>query len=253
MVLATIIFKYAACFLCSMDEEQTTLGRVPSVSPLISSKTRLAMELSSLAVFEESSIALEQYPMDSEIGAEVLWDADFKGDIEGKVIADFGCGTGILGIGALLLKAGHVFFVDNDENVFAPLKQNLGRYPFFPETHSFHHAAVADFDQKADVVIQNPPFGTKKRHADRDFLLKAFATAPVIYTFHKATSREFIAKISDDHGFAVTHYYEFDFPLKMEHLFHRRRIHRIKVGCWRLEKKTTAVGCDGHKLKTETF
>ena len=87
-----------------------------------------------------------------------------------------------------------------------------------------------------------PPFGTKKKHADREFLMKAFETADVIYTFHKTTSKEFIAKISSDNGFVVTHYYEFDFPLKMEHLFHKHRIHRIKVGCWRVEKMQKTLG-----------
>ena len=215
---------------------QTTLGNVPPVLPVISSKTRLAVELSKLAVFENPNLASEQYPMDSETGAEVLWDAAFKGDIEGKTIADFGCGTGILGIGALLLDAGHVFFVDSDEKVLETLKQNLTKYPFGDASHSIHHVDVADFAQKADIVIQNPPFGTKKKHADREFLVKAFGTADIIYTFHKTTSKEFIAAVAKDHGFTITHYYEFDFPLKMEHLFHKHRIHRIKVGCWRLEK-----------------
>lgn len=228
-----------------MDDEQTkqtTLENMPSVLPVISSKVRLAVELSKLAVFEDPNLATEQYPMDSETGAEVLWDATFKGDIEGKSIADFGCGTGILGIGALLLNAGHVFFVDSDEKALETLKANLEKYPFPAAAHSVHHTDVASFGEKADVIIQNPPFGTKKKHADREFLVKAFSTADVIYTFHKTTSKEFIAKIAGDNGFTVTHYYEFDFPLKMEHLFHKHKIHRIKVGCWRLEKAQKRLG-----------
>ncbi len=225
-----------------MDDKQITLGDVPAVLPTISSKTRLAVALSKLAVFEDPSLAAEQYPMDSETGAEVLWDASFKGDIEGKRIADLGCGTGILGIGTLLMNASHVLFVDSDEKALETLRQNLALYPFPSASHSIHHTDVAAFAEKADVVIQNPPFGTKKKHADRDFLMKAFETAPIIYTFHKTTSKTFIAQISEDNGFSITHYYEFDFPLKMEHLFHKHRMHHIKVGCWRLEQMQKTLG-----------
>ncbi|MFC1753980.1 METTL5 family protein [Thermoproteota archaeon] len=202
---------------------------------LVSSKARLAIELSKLDVFEEPDLASEQYPVDSEIGADVLWNAYFQEDIEGMRIADFGCGTGILGIGALILGAKKVYFIDSDDNVLQIAKHNLARFTDMGKS-IFLHEDVRDFKEKADVVIQNPPFGTKQKHADREFLLKAFHTADIVYSFHKATSKDFIDKISSDHGFRVTHYWEYDFPLKASHLFHKRKIHRIKVGCWRLER-----------------
>ena len=68
-------------------------------------KTQLAVELSRLKTFQKPKMYLEQYPTDSEIAADMLWSADMQGDIEGKVIADLGAGTGILGIGALILGA----------------------------------------------------------------------------------------------------------------------------------------------------
>ena len=66
---------------------------------------QLAMQLSKLVSVESKKVQLEQYPTDSEIAAEILWAAFMQGDIEDKSIADFGCGNGILGIGALLLGA----------------------------------------------------------------------------------------------------------------------------------------------------
>jgi putative methylase len=202
---------------------------------LINSKARLAVELSKLSVFKEPDLSTEQYPVDSEIGADVLWNAYYQEDIEDKTIADLGCGTGLLGIGALILGAKKVFFIDSDENVIEIAKQNLASFVEMGETE-FIHSDVSDFAQKVDVVIQNPPFGTKQKHADRDFLIKAFSIADVIYSFHKATSKDFMQKISADHGFKISHYWEYDFPLKATHLFHKKKIHRIKVGCWRLEK-----------------
>ncbi|MBU0536091.1 MAG: METTL5 family protein [Nanoarchaeota archaeon] len=202
---------------------------------LVNSKARLAIELSKLEVFEDPDVSTEQYPVDSEIGADALWNAYFHDDIDDMVIADLGCGTGILGIGALILGAKKVFFVDSDENVLEIAKRNLSKFTEMGQKE-FVHADVADFNHKVDVVIQNPPFGTKTKHADRAFLIKAFSIADVIYTFHKATSKEFIQSIAADHGFDVSHYWEFDFPLKATQLFHKKRIQRIKVGCWRIER-----------------
>jgi putative methylase len=206
---------------------------------VIHSKARLAMELSRLQVFEDPSHEAEQYPTDSEVAAETLWNAYYQGDIEGKTIADLGCGTGILGIGALLLDARRIFFVDNDEKALAIARENLAAKKEMMKEDAeatFLHQDVQAFGERADVVIQNPPFGTRQKHADREFLLKAFTVAPIIYTFHKSTSDGFIKRIAEDNGFKVTHRWEFDFPLKATQLFHKRRIQRIKVACWRLEK-----------------
>lgn len=209
---------------------------------LVNSKSRLAVELSKLKVFEEPELSSEQYPMDSEIGAEVLWDAFFKGDIESRVIADLGCGTGILGIGALLLGARLVYFVDSDEKAIEIAKENLAGFEVLGRENAvFVRQEAKDFNEKVNTVIQNPPFGTKTKHADREFLMKAFEIADSVYSFHKATSKNFIEKISADNGFRIANYYEFDFPIKASHLFHKRKIHRIKVGCWRLVREKAKV------------
>lgn len=204
----------------------------------VNSKARLAVELSKLKVFDQPELSAEQYPMDSEIGAEVLWDAMFKGDIDGKVIADLGCGTGILGIGSLLLGAKLVYFVDSDEKALAIAQENIRRFGNLDKNSAvFLHMDVEKFSEKAGTVLQNPPFGTKQKHADKQFLIKAFSISDVVYSFHKATSKDFMQKISADNGFRIANYYEFDFPIKASQLFHRRKIHRIKVGCWKLERE----------------
>jgi len=203
---------------------------------MIHSKARLAIELSKLKLFDRPDAEAEQYPTDSEVAAEALWNAYYLGDIDGKIIADLGCGTGLLGIGALLLEAKKVFFLDNDEKALEIAKRNHAAFKDVTKDAVFLLQDVKEFSEKADVVIQNPPFGTRQRHADREFLIKAFETAPIIYTFHKTTSKDFISRIAEDNNYKVTHYWEFDFPLKATQLFHKKRIQRIKVGCWRLER-----------------
>ena len=98
---------------------------------------------------------------------------------------------------------------------------------------------MKDFNKKVDIVFQNPPFGVQSAHADKIFLETAFKFSDIIYTFHKIESKNFIDKISADNGFKTTHFFNFKFPLKNTQAYHTRKIHRIDVGCWRLERLKT--------------
>lgn len=196
-------------------------------------KSRLAIELSKLRSFENPKIKAEQYMTDSENAAEILWLAYMKGDLEDKTVADFGCGTGILGNGALLLGAKKVFFIDYDENALKICKENVGK----TKKAEFILQDIDKFDKKTDVVVENPPFGTKIKHADKEFLERAFKTADVVYSFHKLITREFIEKFADKNGFKVTDLIKINLPIKSSYKFHKSRIKRIEVGCWRFEKK----------------
>jgi putative methylase len=210
---------------------------------VLSTKKQLAIVLSQLKGFKEPKIKLEQYVTEADIAAEIAWNMLYRREIEGKVIADLGSGTGVLGLAVLMLGAKKVFFVDIDEKAIEVAKENL---TFLEEKLSiklkkkavFVNKDVQFFDEKVDIVVQNPPFGIQgERHADRMFLERAFAISDVVYSFHKAESKQFIAKFSDDKGFKATGYWEFDWPLKQTMKFHEKRLQRIKVGCWRLERK----------------
>lgn len=201
----------------------------------INSKKQLAVVLSRLKAFEKPSFKLEQYSTDSEIAAEIIWNAYHLGDIENKLIADLGCGTGILGIGCLFFNPKKVFFIDIDDRQLKTLDNNLKLMQL--KKYELFLGDVKNFNQKVDLVIQNPPFGVKKEHADKFFLEKAFSISKVIYSFHKIESKDFIDKISEDNNFKITHYFEFDFPLKNTMDFHTKKIKKIKVGCWRFERK----------------
>jgi len=208
---------------------------------MINSKSNLAILLSKLRLFEAPKLKAEQYTTDSEIAAAVLWQAYYLRDIENKTIADLGSGTGILGLGALLLGAKKVFFVENDKDSIKIAKKNLafiekGTKAKLSEKAIFLNRDINNFNEKVDTVIQNPPFGTKQRHADKIFLEKAFSLADVIYSFHKLKTEVFVNKISGDYGFGITNLWKFDFPIKATYSFHKKRIQRIKVGCWRMNK-----------------
>jgi len=196
------------------------------------SKSGLAIELSRLLVFKDADIRLEQYPTDSEVAADVLWFAYMKGDIKEAKIADLGAGTGILGIGALMLGSKSVYFVEKDRNAINLLKQNLAEL----ENHEIIEKDIEDFNEVVDVVIQNPPFGTKNKHLDQMFLIKAFSSANIVYSFHKTATKEYINKVAKKNDFSITDFIDFKFPLKQTHRMHKRKIHRIDVSCLRFEK-----------------
>ena len=202
------------------------------------SKSGLAVVLSKLEGFKEPKVMVEQYIMDSETGASVLWNAALLGDIKQKVSVDLGCGTGILGIGALILGAKRVYFVDSDQEALEKAKENWQKVK--SEGLAFGEAIflcqdITGFNEKVDVVFENPPFGTKVRHADRGFLERALSLAAVVYSFHKSESKNFIGAFARDKNYEVSHIWDFKFPLKATQRFHTRKIHRIDVSCFRLE------------------
>jgi len=96
-------------------------------------KKELALILSKLKDFESYDVELEQYSTPSEISAEVLWTACLNADIENKVILDAACGPGYFGIGALLLGAKKVYFVDIDEKILKIVKENINNIKKSPK------------------------------------------------------------------------------------------------------------------------
>lgn len=202
------------------------------------SKGRLAIILSKLKQFSGANAKEEQYTTDSELTAEVLTQGATLGDFADKEVVDLGAGTGILGIGALLLGAKEAVFVDKDEKVLKIAEEN---YENVKKEHPvgkalFVNKDIIEFSHNADTVVMNPPFGTKKAHADREFLDKAFKTAPIVYSFHKTTTRQFVEAFSRDSGYRITHSWNLEFPLKKTMSFHEKKIKKIEVTAYRFQQ-----------------
>lgn len=189
------------------------------------SQKSLAVRLSKLKTFTRANTTLEQYTTDSDIAAHVIHAADMLGDIEGKHVLDLGCGTGILGLGAVYYGARKATLLDVDKHAIAVAKEN---------------AAALDIDDvgyipgsvrpvQADTVIMNPPFGTKVLHADKKFLLAAFKSAPVVYSMHLFSAEDFVVQLAQDSGFEVTHVWPVSFPLKNTMRQHKKKRTYIDV------------------------
>ncbi|MAG50349.1 DNA methylase [archaeon] len=203
-------------------------------------KKQLAILLSKLKTFYKPVVKLEQYPTDSEIAADILWFSYFNKNVSDREIADLGCGTGILGLGALILDAKKVYFVDVNKDALKIAKENLS---FLEKSLGkkfnaiFVNKDVTDFNRKVDTVIENPPFGVKVKHADKKFLEKAMSISDKIYSLHKIESKDFIQGLVKKKNFEVKGIIQFKLPLKQTLDFHKRKIHVIKVGCWWLKRK----------------
>lgn len=212
------------------------------------SKSGLAIVLSRLEGFYEGKVRIEQYTTPSEIAAEVLWNAYLLGDIEGKDIADLGCGTGVLGIGAGLLGAKKVLFIDVDEQALESAKKNFLRIKSEGCTNKvksikemnnaeFVQREIGSYNKEVEIVLQNPPFGTKDKGKDIHFLEKACMLAKIVYSFHKSETLEYIKGFADKKKILITHIWSFRWPLKQSYRFHSRRIKRINVSCLRFVRK----------------
>ena len=203
------------------------------------SKKELEVYFSTLKNYEQPSLELEQYATPSSIAAEWVWTMAMKREVAGKIILDAACGPGILGIGLLLLGAKRVFFVDKDEKAMQLCVENYNRVKEEYEIGeaSFIIQDISLFDGEIDLVVQNPPFGTKQEHADKIFLEKAFSHAPLVYSMHKWSTQKFVEAICKDHEFAITEVWRYEFPIKATFKFHEKPKVLIDVGLWRMEKK----------------
>lgn len=75
-------------------------------------------------------------------------------DLTGKQVIDYGCGSGILGLAALLLGAGHVVGVDTDPQALEASRENARRNGVDPERLDLYLPADEP-DTQADVMLAN--------------------------------------------------------------------------------------------------
>jgi len=156
-------------------------------------KRNLEIALSKVEAHPTPKAYLEQYTIPANIAAEILYIAAYvNNDIIGKKIADLGCGTGRLAIGAALLGAKEIVGVDIDKTAVKLAWKSAIRLGVKDKIQWL----VTDIDALHgvfDTVLQNPPFGVQKRKADRKFLQKSSEIARRIYSLHKGKSSKELA------------------------------------------------------------
>jgi putative methylase len=196
-------------------------------------KRKLEMLLERAEGFESPDVRREQYATPATIAAELLYFAYMNGDLAGSV-ADLGCGTGVLAIGAAMLGTQKIIGVDSDIRALKTAKQNAKRLDANVE---WVCCDVSDFCGHFDTVIMNPPFGAQDKGSDRPFLDKALAIGKVTYSIHNAGSSEFIRGYIAGRG-EITGIVGLKFPIRHTFKFHKKEIALIDVELYRIVSET---------------
>ena len=199
----------------------------------ITRKKHLEMRLQNIPSHPKPKVGLEQYTTPSVIASDLIWNAFGIGDIEDKNIVDLGCGTGIFAIGSALMGANSSIGVDIDEDSIQLARDVSEKLKL--DNVEFIVSDIDEFNQplNADTLFQNPPFGSQ-RNADKGqdlkFVKKAIEIdAKVIYSFHMASTEEFLIKFYEDNNLKITHIFRYKFPIPKIYEFHNKEKQIVNV------------------------
>lgn len=200
----------------------------------------LELVLSELSGFVDPKSKLEQISTGVDVAADALLKMDSHRHIKGKVIADLGAGTGIFGLGALILGAKKVYFVEYDKGAMKVAKENFKKIKKLMGKEydaEFFNIDIKEFKKKVGVVMQNPPFSERETHVDKLFLIKAMEISNLVYSFHKLKTKGFVNDFVSENGFKVFDFIEYRFPIKLKLVLGIFRIKYLKIGFWCIKKK----------------
>ena len=199
----------------------------------ITRKKHLEMRLQNIPSHPKPKVGLEQYTTPSVIASDLIWNAFALGDVEGKNILDLGCGTGIFAIGSALMGANSSTGIDVDEDSIALAREVSRKLDL--DNVEFIVSDICDFNNasNADTVFQNPPFGSQRkadRGQDLKFVEKAIDLSPdVLYSFHMASTEEFLIGFYEENGLEISHMFRYGFPIPKIYEFHNKEKEIVDV------------------------
>ncbi|CDF28975.1 ribosomal L11 RNA methyltransferase (SAM-dependent) [Methanobrevibacter smithii CAG:186] len=194
----------------------------------ITKKKHLEMAIQKVPKHPNPKVDLEQYSTPATIAADLLWNAYSLGDIADKKVMDLGCGTGIFAIASKLLGAASAIGVDIDKDSIDLASSYCGDVNFICSD-------ICDLENDFDVdtIFQNPPFGSQKnakKGADLKFISKAIELSPkVLYSFHMASTEEFLISYFEKNDLEITHIFRYNFPIPKIYEFHTMESANVEV------------------------
>jgi putative methylase len=175
---------------------------------------------------------LEQYTIPADLAADILFLAcHVHGDIEGKFVMDLGTGTGRLAMGAAMLGAEYVIGIDIDP---LALKVALNNSKRLDLKIDWLLGAVESLRGHADTILMNPPFGTKRPHADLRFLQVALSLGKTVYSIHKTATRQFLQRWIRQHQAKSAPIISTNMEIPHQFHFHTRRKRCVAVDVFRI-------------------
>jgi putative methylase len=195
------------------------------------SKRRLEIQLGKLKILQTPKLGLEQYPVSPEAAAELLYMAGFEHrDLQGRII-DLGTGTGRLAIGAAIMGSPKVIGVDIDERSITLARENAMAAGVQVE---WVLSDIAEVSGTYDAVIMNPPYGTRSPHLDVRFLERAFELAPVSYSIHKSSTREYLKRVIRAKNRRVDSVRSMSLNIPHLFSFHHKKSENVEVDLYRI-------------------
>jgi len=209
-------------------------------------KKKLISIIQNTETFTKPKIELEQYCIDAISAVDIILFAGLEyNDINNKFIVDLGSGTGRLSIASAYLKANSVLSVDIDFNALNVLKKNIRAlrleniiFPLCTDVGNLEFSKKHFFNNLKITTIMNPPFGVKKRAADRIFLEKAFSFSNVVYSIHLAGDKvfRFISKFCERFNWHIDNFFPYNLSLERTFQFHTKKTKYINVNVFRFLK-----------------
>ena len=201
----------------------------------------LEIFLSQIEGYSNPQIDLEQYITPPKIASDIIYyiNSEF-GDIKGKTILDLGCGTGMLTLAAKMMGCSFIIGIDVCPISLYIAKKNLKHFGL-TEIDFFccDVNSVKDFfiPKHFDVVIMNPPFGTKHNTGiDIKFLETSLFLSPTtIYSLHKRSTRSFLKKFGLKNNLKTDLISEINFNIDHTFYSHKRSFVDIEVDLLRFE------------------
>ncbi|KAL6221848.1 hypothetical protein ACLB2K_005240 [Fragaria x ananassa] len=198
--------------------------------------------LGALQQFSNPKVELEQYPTGAHIASRMLYTAENSfGDVCDKVVADFGCGCGTLGVAAGLLGAEHVIGIDVDPESLELASLNAEELELDIEYIQGNIKNLGWRAEVVDTVVMNPPFGTRQKGADMNFLSVALKVASqAVYSLHKTSTRDHVkrAALRQFNASSAEVICELRYDLPQTYKFHKKREVDIAVDLWRFVPKS---------------
>jgi len=202
-------------------------------------KSEFELILSRLRPFACPIKGLEQYPTPASIVADIVYQAFLQGNVGGKVVADLGCGSGFFALACALLGAKKVYGVDLDPGALAVARENESMLQQeYDVSVNWLESDVSGFFLPVDVVFQNPPFGIKRKNADRVFLEKALEVSPLVYSIHMPDpgTRSFINGFVQRLSARVVSVKGYDFAIPRLFGSHRSNVRHITVSLYYIRR-----------------
>lgn len=183
------------------------------------------------------NIELEQYSTSAHLGASIVAAMENEYEaIETKSVVDVGCGCGVLSAAVCVLEPDYLLCIDVDKKCIDITQNNLAdvEVPVDYLRLDVSKYNSRNFNYKHDTAIMNPPFGTRRKGADIEFLEFGLKIANDVFSLHKTSTRGYIQKLCESRNISAEVVATMRYDLPKLYKMHKKKSVDIEVDFWHL-------------------